>query len=124
MKFLGHKLREIRKSKNMTMMQLEKLTGIKQSKLSVYENGKESPNTKTATKFAEVFNVDLYYFYLDNAMLLSNQATPAPEPEPIPPAPKTPYVILAERAEKSGFPIEMLKSIIYSWEKIEKKKQN
>ena len=122
MKFLGHKLREIRKSNNMTMMQLSSLTGIKQSKLSVYENGKEFPNTQTATKFAEAFNVDLYYFYLDNATLLSNQAPLAPEP--IPPAPKTPYVILAERAEKSGFPLEMLKSIIYSWEKIEKRKQN
>lgn len=120
MKFLGHKLKELRKSKKITMLQLSAMTGIKQSKLSLYENGKEFPNTKTATKFAEALNVDLYYFYLDNAVLLSNQ-TPASEPSS--PPQKTAYVVLAEHAEKIGFPIGMLEAIINSWEKTEKEKQ-
>ncbi len=120
MKFLGHKLKELRKSKRITMIQLEKMTGVKQSKISLYENGKEFPNTKTATKFAEALNVDLYYFYLDNAVLLSNGTT---APEPGSPTPKTPYVVLGERAEKIGFPIGMLEAIINSWEKSEKEKQ-
>ena len=120
MKFLGHKLREIRKLKRLTMKQLEKLTGVKQSKLSLYENGKEFPNTKTATKFAEALKVDLYYFYLENAVLLSEQA---PASQPSSPAEKTPYLVLGERAEKMGFPLGMLEAIINSWEKTEKKKQ-
>lgn len=120
MKFLGHKLKELRKSKKITMLQLSAMTGIKQSKLSLYENGKEFPNTKTATKFAEALNVDLYYFYLDNAVLLSNQPQAA---EPDYPPQKTPYVVLAEHAEKIGFPIGMLEAIINSWEKSEKEKQ-
>lgn len=118
MKFLGHKLKELRKCKQLTMLQLSALTGIKQSKLSLYENGKEFPNTKTATKFAEALNVDLYYFYLDNAVLLS---TKEQDPEPSSPPEKTPYIVLAERAEKAGFPIEMLESLINSWEKTQKK---
>ena len=120
MKFLGYKLREVRKLKRLTMQQLEELTGVKQSKISLYENGKEFPNTKTATKFAEALKVDLYYFYLENAVLLSEQ-TPLSEPNP--PNEKTPYIVLGERAEKIGFPIGMLEAIINSWEKSEKKKQ-
>lgn len=120
LKFLGYKLKELRKSKRITMLQLEKMTGVKQSKLSLYENGKEFPSTKTATKFAEALNVDLYYFYLDNAVLLSNHTL---APETISPAQKTPYVVLGERAEKIGFPIAMLEAIINSWEKNEKEKQ-
>ncbi|MPN05601.1 hypothetical protein SDC9_152852 [bioreactor metagenome] len=115
MKFLGHKLREIRKLKHLTMKQLEKITGVKQSKISLYENSKEFPNTRTATKFAEAFKVDLCYFYLDNAVLLAGQTTTTTE--------KTPYIVLGERAEKMGFPLVMLEAIINSWEKSEKKKQ-
>lgn len=117
MKFLGHKLREIRKLKRLTMKQLEKLTGVKQSKLSLYENGKEFPNTKTATKFAEALKVDLYYFYLESAVLLSEQA---PASQPNSSTEKTPYLVLGERAEKIGFPLGMLEAIINSWEKTEK----
>lgn len=120
LKFLGHKLREIRKLKRLTMKQLEKLTGVKQSKISLYENGKEFPNTKTATKFAEAFKVDLCYFYLENAVLLSDQT---PSSKPSSPTEKTPYIVLGERAEKIGFPLDMLEAIINSWEKNEKKKQ-
>ncbi len=120
MKFLGHKLKELRKSKKTTMLQLSALTGIKQSKISLYENGKEFPNTKTATKFAEALNVDLYYFYLDDAILLSNQN---PQLEPSCAKPKTPYIVLGERAEEIGFPLEILESLISSWEKTEKEKR-
>lgn len=115
MKFLGHKLRAIRKSKNLTMEELQALTGIKQNKISQYENGKEFPSTKTATKFAEAFKVDLCYFYLENVVLISGQPTTTTE--------KTPYIVLGERAEKMGFPLVMLEAIINSWEKNEKKKQ-
>lgn len=120
MKFLGHKLRAIRKFKRLTMKQLEKLTGVKQSKISRYETGKEFPNNKTATKFADAFKVDLCYFYLENVVLRSGQT---PAPELIPPNEKTPYIVLGERAEKIGFPLVMLEAIINSWEKNEKKKQ-
>lgn len=120
MKFLGHKLKEIRKLKRLTMDQLEELTGVKQNKISRYETGKEFPNTKTATKFAEALKVDLYYFYLENAVLLSDQNAAS---EPSSSTEKTPYLVLGERAEKMGFPLDMLEAIINSWEKNEKKKQ-
>lgn len=120
LKFLGHKLREIRKFKRLTMQQLEKTTGVKQSKISRYETGKEFPNTKTATKFADAFKVDLCYFYLENVVLLSGQT---PTSESIPPNEKTPYIVLGERAERIGFPLGMLEALINSWEKLEKEKQ-
>jgi transcriptional regulator with XRE-family HTH domain len=120
LKFLGHKLRQIRKLKRLTMEELEALTGVRQSKISRYETGKEFPNTKTATKFAEALNVDLCYFYLENVVLRSGQTSTS---EPIPPNEKTPYIVLGERAEKMGFPLSMLEAIINSWEKNEKKKQ-
>jgi len=120
LKFLGYKLRKLRKSIPLTMKQLEKLTGIKQSKISLYENSKEFPNTNTATKFAEALKVDLYYFYLDDAILLSNQN---PQLEPSCAKPKTPYIVLGERAEEIGFPLEILESLISSWEKTEKEKR-
>lgn len=102
------------------MEELQELTGIKQSKISRYETGKEFPNNKTATKFAEAFKVDLCYFYLENVVLLSGQTSTS---ESIPPNEKTPYIVLGERAEKIGFPLVMLEAIINSWEKNEKKKQ-
>jgi transcriptional regulator with XRE-family HTH domain len=98
------------------MEKLQELTGIKQNKISRYETGKEFPSTKTATKFAEAFKVDLCYFYLDNAVLLAGQTTTTTE--------KTPYIVLGERAEKMGFPLVMLEAIINSWEQTEKKKQD
>jgi transcriptional regulator with XRE-family HTH domain len=96
------------------------MTGVKQSKISLYENGKEFPNTKTATKFAEALKVDLYYFYLENAVLVADQT---PSSELSSPTEKTPYIVLGERAEKMGFPLGMLEAIINSWEKNKKKKQ-
>ncbi|CQR74999.1 Antitoxin PezA [Sporomusa ovata DSM 2662] len=118
MNFLGDKLKKLRKAKQLTMLQLSRLTGIKQSTLSLYENNKQTPSQETVVKLSKALNVDSYYFYLDRAMLLSEQIF-----DPEIPNPKTPYIVLAERAEDMGFPLEMLKAIINSWEKVERKKQ-
>lgn len=114
MKFLGHKLKELRKAKKMTMVQLQDITGIKQNTISLYENGRKFPSTETAIKFAEALNVDLYYFYLESAVCIRCAHGSA--------GAKTSYAVLGERAENAKVPIEMLESIIAAWEKKETEK--
>lgn len=115
MKFLGHKLKELRKAKKMTMVQLQDITGIKQNTISLYENGKKFPSTETAVKFSEALNVDLYYFYLESAVhIRCAQGSPGA---------KTSYAVLGERAENARVPIDMLESIIAAWEKKEAEKE-
>lgn len=114
MKFLGYKLKELRKAKKLTMVQLQELTGVKQSTISLYENGKLFPSTETAAKFAEALKVDMYFFYMEEAVLLKCAQGYGE---------KTAYAVMKERAERAKVPIEMLISIIDAWEKKEAEKE-
>jgi len=110
MKFLGYKLKELRKAQKLTMVQLQELTGVKQSTISLYENGKLFPSTETAAKFASALKVDMYYFYMEEAVLLKCALGDGE---------KTAYAVMKARAEKAKVPVEMLMSIIEAWEKKE-----
>lgn len=48
---------EVRKEKNLTLMQLEKLSGISKTTLNYIENGKRSPKLEQLEKIAIVLNV-------------------------------------------------------------------
>ena len=53
------RLRELRKSRNMTQPQLAQLLGIAKSTVSMYENGRREPDLETLEAIADIFNVDL-----------------------------------------------------------------
>lgn len=52
-------IKEIRKKKGITQIELAEIIGIDQSTLSRYENGKRKVDIKTAQKIAIAFEVSL-----------------------------------------------------------------
>lgn len=55
------RLREIRKSANVTMKSLGQHCGVSESTISLYENGKHEPDHETLKKIADYFNVSIDY---------------------------------------------------------------
>jgi transcriptional regulator with XRE-family HTH domain len=55
------RLREIRKSKNMTQLQVQMQTGIDQSLLSKFELGERVPPTESLIALADLYNVSIDY---------------------------------------------------------------
>lgn len=53
------KLKELRKSKNITMKKLGEKIGVAESTISLYENGKRQPDYDTLTKIADFFGVSV-----------------------------------------------------------------
>lgn len=53
------KLRFLRKQKGLTMKQLGADLGMAESTISLYENGKRSPDVQTLIRFADFFNVSV-----------------------------------------------------------------
>jgi len=60
-------LKELRKAKNISLLEFSKLTGISISSLSNYENGKVTPRSANLIKLAEILNVS------QNEILSSNE---------------------------------------------------
>ena len=55
----GEVLKQLRKDKGLTQAELARLTGLKVSAISMYENGNREPNFETLKIFADFFNVDM-----------------------------------------------------------------
>ena len=55
----GIRIKEIRERVGMTQVELSEKSGISQEHISRIENGKFSPNVKTADKLAEAMGVTL-----------------------------------------------------------------
>lgn len=55
----GEVLKRLRKDKGFTQAELARLTGLKVSAISMYENGNREPNFETLEIFADLFNVDM-----------------------------------------------------------------
>ena len=55
----GSVLKHLRKEKGLTQAELARLTGLKISAISMYENGNREPNFETLEIFADFFNVDM-----------------------------------------------------------------
>ncbi|MBS6600600.1 MAG: helix-turn-helix domain-containing protein [Clostridium sp.] len=61
---VGENLKRIRKTKKMTLKQLEEITGITNSYISAIENGrKKNPSTEILEKLAKALNVNVVDFY-------------------------------------------------------------
>lgn len=58
---LGNRLREVRKSKNLTIQQVADAIGVGRNTISRYENEKHYPKPKTWQKLADFFGVSVAY---------------------------------------------------------------
>lgn len=59
--FLPKRLKELRKSENVTLRQLSKIVGITQPTLSRYERGERNPKIEQMSALAKHFNVSVPY---------------------------------------------------------------
>lgn len=58
---MQNRIRELRKSRNMTMKQLGEVVGVAESTISQYETGKRQPDNETVLKLGEFFDVTVGY---------------------------------------------------------------
>lgn len=58
---LGERIRELRKSKKLTMKQFGQQFNLAESTISGYENGTRKPDIDLIEKFADFFDVDTDY---------------------------------------------------------------
>ena len=62
-KLIGKKIKQIRKSKNLTQEKLAELINIEIPSMSYIETGKFAPSTETLQKLSEVLEVAPWEFY-------------------------------------------------------------
>ncbi|ATD55429.1 helix-turn-helix domain-containing protein [Clostridium chauvoei] len=58
---LADRLKELRKSNNLTQTELGKILGVGKTTISMYENGNSTPNDEIKLKISEYFNVSIDY---------------------------------------------------------------
>lgn len=73
------KLKELRKSKNMTMEELANKVGVQKSSISLYENGKINPSLEVIKNIANIFNVSINYLLDDDLSTFSFKEEPPKE---------------------------------------------
>lgn len=59
--FMDNNLRQLRKERKLTQVELQMHTGIEQSLLSKFENGERIPPTETLIILANFYNVSIDY---------------------------------------------------------------
>lgn len=69
---LGDKIKELRKDKNLTQIQLSEKLGIAQSTLGMIESNRRPAGRKTLLKLAEFFNVTIDYLLSEDTTLINN----------------------------------------------------
>jgi transcriptional regulator with XRE-family HTH domain len=57
---LGKRIKQVRKHKNLTLLELETISGINDSDLSRYEQGKENLEFLTIYKIAKALGVEVH----------------------------------------------------------------
>ena len=63
MKIFGKRLREVRKSKKLTQIELANMLGISQKSYSHWENNKTFPSFENLVKLADLFEVSLDWLF-------------------------------------------------------------
>ena len=58
---MDNKLRQLRKERKLTQVELQMRTGIEQSLLSKFENGERVPPTETLIALADFYRVSIDY---------------------------------------------------------------
>lgn len=59
--FLNNRLRELRKEKGLTQIELAKLLNVSDRSVGFYETGERDPDTDTLKKLADIFGVSIDY---------------------------------------------------------------
>ena len=72
---MKNRIRELRKTRGMTMKQLGEVVGLAESTISQYETGKRQPDNETLLKLGELFEVTVDY------LLGAAQKETAPTPK-------------------------------------------
>ena len=62
-KFIGHRIKSIRKSKGFTQEELCEIIGIEPQSMSYMETGKFAPSPETLQKLSDALGVKPYEFY-------------------------------------------------------------
>lgn len=62
---IGNKLKKIRKINNMTLKEVEAVTGISNGNLSSYENEKKLPGTLAIIELCKAYNISADWLLLD-----------------------------------------------------------
>ena len=62
-KLLGKRIRELRKSRNITQEQLAEMLGIGTPNISYIENGKFAPSIENFEKLVTIFDIEPYELY-------------------------------------------------------------
>ncbi|NED64690.1 helix-turn-helix transcriptional regulator, partial [Streptomyces sp. SID10244] len=57
---LGTTIREVRKTRGLTMVQLAELAGVSQGLISQVENGRADPSLETLRRIAEALGIPLF----------------------------------------------------------------
>ncbi len=73
------KLKELRQENGWTQKELGDKIGIHKMRISAYERGKVTPETKILVKMSEVFNVSLDYLVFGNEEGHNNKTSPTAE---------------------------------------------
>lgn len=58
---MNNRLKQLRKERKLTQVELQMRTGIEQSLLSKFENGERIPPTETLITLADFYNVSIDY---------------------------------------------------------------
>lgn len=115
MVFLGQQLKKLRDRLGLSTLDVERLTGVPQSRLSEIETGKtKSPRPDTVRKLCEGLHVDQEFFYLEDAKLPQDlMPDMPPEVEKfIMSGENIPYIVISEKAKREGIPPEVLQQML------------
>lgn len=61
--FLGYRLKELRKSKNISQYELGKMLGVSKVSISGYEKGTRTPSMEILLKIVKLFDVSTDYMF-------------------------------------------------------------
>lgn len=115
MVFLGHKLKRLREVLSMSIVDVERATGVPQSRLSELETGKtKNPQSKTVEKLCEGLKVKKEFFFIEKAELPSD-VLPNMSDETlkfIMSGDNMPYIVMSQKAKEQGLSPETIEKIM------------
>lgn len=115
MLFRGEKLRKLRKNKGISLTQASDMLGVLPSYLSAVESGrKKNLRQETVEKICKVFNIHKNYFYIDDAMLLTDVYDDLPDDlrAYMIDQENMPYIKLSREIKNAGITPERLAQLI------------
>ena len=60
---IGKRLREVREAKGMSQNDLEDLSGLRRTHISIIENGRSTPSLHVLERWAKALNLELYQLF-------------------------------------------------------------